>query len=146
MCRLLILTEGTTLRTLLSKVLNCDPMRITKKYTGNSSIGKRTFVPLVRSAENAIFMDMSQQDLRELRAVWVNKLILMEQWNNRKMNLMKGSISYHASHFLLNFIHNVVLPFHIYQSLQRTWVWAGRMIPTARTRTAVMILPRHRPH
>ncbi|KAJ1436139.1 hypothetical protein B484DRAFT_325221, partial [Ochromonadaceae sp. CCMP2298] len=35
--------EGTTLRTYLSKVLNCDPMRITKKYTGNSSIGKRTF-------------------------------------------------------------------------------------------------------
>lgn len=82
--------EGTTLRTLLSKVLNCDPMRITKKYTGNSSIGKRTFVPLVRTPENSIFMDMSQQDLRELRAVWINKLLLMEQWNNRKINLMKG--------------------------------------------------------
>lgn len=92
-------TEGTTLRTLLSKVLNCDPMRITKKYTGNSSIGKRTFVPLVRTPENAIFMDMSQQDLRELRAVWVNKLILMEQWNNRKMNLMKG-INTDFSHFV----------------------------------------------
>jgi hypothetical protein len=82
--------EGTTLRTLLSKVLNCDPMRITKKYTGNSSIGKRTFVPLVRTPENSIFMDMSQQDLRELRSVWINKLLLMEQWNNRKVNLMKG--------------------------------------------------------
>jgi hypothetical protein len=67
-------------------------MRITKKYTGNCSIGKRTFVPLVRTPENAIFMDMSQQDLRELRVVWISKLLLMEQWNNRKINLMKGAL------------------------------------------------------
>ena len=26
--------QGTTLRNFLSSVLNCDPMRITKKYTG----------------------------------------------------------------------------------------------------------------
>lgn len=38
--------EGTTLRNYLSKVLNCDPMRITKKYTGNNLIGERTFRPL----------------------------------------------------------------------------------------------------
>ena len=78
------------MRTLLARVLNCDPMRITKKYTGNSSIGKRTFVPLIRTPDNAFFIDMSQQDLRELRAVWVNKLLLMEQWNSRKLTLMKG--------------------------------------------------------
>lgn len=34
---ILSFVEGTTLRNYLSKVLNCDPMRITKKYTGNSS-------------------------------------------------------------------------------------------------------------
>lgn len=37
------LTEGTTLRTFLSKLLNCDPMRISKKYTGDHCIGKIIF-------------------------------------------------------------------------------------------------------
>ena len=32
---------GTTLRSYLSERLQCDPMRITKKYTGNASIGKK---------------------------------------------------------------------------------------------------------
>lgn len=37
---LLPLTEGTTLRTFLSKLLNCDPMRISKKFVGANCIGK----------------------------------------------------------------------------------------------------------
>ena len=40
--------DGTTLRTHLSSILNCDPMRITKKFTGDSCIGKRIFQPLSR--------------------------------------------------------------------------------------------------
>lgn len=36
---------GTTLRTYLSDKLNCDPMRITKKYSGTSCIGKQVFQP-----------------------------------------------------------------------------------------------------
>jgi hypothetical protein len=36
------LAEGTTLRTFLSKLLRCDPMRISKKFVGNNSIGKVT--------------------------------------------------------------------------------------------------------
>ena len=32
---------GTTLRTYLSQALDCDPMRITKKFTGDASIGKK---------------------------------------------------------------------------------------------------------
>ena len=31
---------GTALRTYLSERLHCDPMRITKKFTGDSCIGK----------------------------------------------------------------------------------------------------------
>jgi hypothetical protein len=34
---------GTTLRTYLSQALDCDPMRITKKFTGDASIGKKVF-------------------------------------------------------------------------------------------------------
>ena len=32
---------GTTLRAYLSENLQCDPMRITKKFTGDASIGKK---------------------------------------------------------------------------------------------------------
>merc|ERR1712194_678195 len=41
-------TAGTSLRTYLSEKLNCDPMRITKKFTGNASIGKKVFHPAPR--------------------------------------------------------------------------------------------------
>jgi hypothetical protein len=40
---LLPLTDGTTLRTFLSKLLNCDPMRISKKFVGSNCIGKQVF-------------------------------------------------------------------------------------------------------
>lgn len=41
---LLPLTDGTTLRTFLSKLLNCDPMRISKKFVGQNCIGKVRFL------------------------------------------------------------------------------------------------------
>lgn len=34
---------GTTLRSYLSENLQCDPMRITKKFTGDASIGKKVW-------------------------------------------------------------------------------------------------------
>ena len=34
---------GVTLRSYLSEKLGCDPMRITKKYTGASCLGKRVY-------------------------------------------------------------------------------------------------------
>lgn len=40
---LLELPEGTTLRSYLAEKLNCDPMRITKKFSGASCLGKRVF-------------------------------------------------------------------------------------------------------
>jgi hypothetical protein len=51
---------GTTLRTYLSEKLQCDPMRITKKFTGDSCIGKRVFHPAVRSPSNASAIDKAQ--------------------------------------------------------------------------------------
>lgn len=51
---------GTTLRSYLSEKLQCDPMRITKKFTGESCIGKRVFHPAVRSASNAAAIDKAQ--------------------------------------------------------------------------------------
>jgi hypothetical protein len=51
---------GTTLRTYLSEKLKCDPMRITKKFTGEACIGKRVFHPAVRSSSNASAIDRAQ--------------------------------------------------------------------------------------
>lgn len=51
---------GTTLRTYLSEKLQCDPMRITKKFTGDACIGKRVFHPAVRSPSNAAAIDKAQ--------------------------------------------------------------------------------------
>jgi hypothetical protein len=51
---------GTTLRTYLSEKLKCDPMRITKKFTGDACIGKRVFHPAVRSSSNAASIDRAQ--------------------------------------------------------------------------------------
>lgn len=51
---------GTTLRSYLSDKLRCDPMRITKKFTGESCIGKRVFHPAVRSPANANTIDKAQ--------------------------------------------------------------------------------------
>lgn len=41
---MLPLTDGTTLRTFLSKLLNCDPMRISKKFVGSNCIGKQVAI------------------------------------------------------------------------------------------------------
>lgn len=38
--------EGTTLRAYLAEKLNCDPMRITKKFTGQDCLGKRVSISL----------------------------------------------------------------------------------------------------
>jgi hypothetical protein len=51
---------GTTLRSYLSEKLQCDPMRITKKFTGDACIGKRVFHPAVRSDSNASVIDKAQ--------------------------------------------------------------------------------------
>lgn len=34
---------GTSLRSLLAAAINCDPMRISKKFVGEQRIGKRVF-------------------------------------------------------------------------------------------------------
>lgn len=55
---------GTTLRSYLSEKLQCDPMRITKKFTGEACIGKRVFHPAVRSTANTAAIDKAQVSSR----------------------------------------------------------------------------------
>lgn len=74
---LLPLTDGTTLRTFLSKLLNCDPMRISKKFVGQNCIGKvgypvhkisrhfNSIIPLFATKFQQVFR-RRQQDLEKL--------------------------------------------------------------------------------
>jgi len=59
-CGFLNVPAGTTLRTYLSDKLQCNPMRVTKKFTGDACIGKRVFHPAVRSESNAAAIDKAQ--------------------------------------------------------------------------------------
>jgi len=82
---------GTTLRSYLSDKLHCDPMRITKKFTGDSCIGKRVFHPAVRCPSNAAAIDkaqvrfvrgvchghISKQCVPHIRSFYCNRLSLM---------------------------------------------------------------------
>jgi hypothetical protein len=60
---LLPLTDGTTLRTFLSKLLNCDPMRISKKFVGSNCIGKQVF-----RRRNADLSRLTPEQIQQSRA------------------------------------------------------------------------------
>lgn len=77
---------GTTLRTYLSEKLHCDPMRITKKFTGDSCIGKRVFHPAVRCAANAFEIDKAQAELDALEAKWRKRLETQQKEAARRAN------------------------------------------------------------
>lgn len=75
---------GTTLRTYLSEKLQCDPMRITKKFTGDACIGKRVFHPAVRSPSNAAAIDKAQAELDGLERRWRRRLELQQRESAKK--------------------------------------------------------------
>lgn len=57
------LTDGTTLRTFLSKLLNCDPMRISKKFVGAKCIGKVSLdLSLLKFICNALFSKYFEEE------------------------------------------------------------------------------------
>jgi hypothetical protein len=66
--------EGTTLRTYLAKQLSCDPMRITKKYTGASCLGKRVYHENDRPDITSEMIDATMAELGELEIKFKEKL------------------------------------------------------------------------
>jgi len=75
---------GTTLRSYLSEKLHCDPMRITKKFTGDACIGKRVFHPAVRCASNANAIDKAQAELEALEQRWRRRLEMQQRESAKK--------------------------------------------------------------
>ena len=74
---LLPLTDGTTLRTFLSKLLNCDPMRISKKFVGQNCIGKQVFRRRQSDLEKLSVeeIEASRNDLAELERRFLERVV-----------------------------------------------------------------------
>ena len=74
---LLPLTDGTTLRTFLSKLLNCDPMRISKKFVGQNCIGKQVFRRRQCDLEKLSNEDIeaSRTELAELERKFLERVV-----------------------------------------------------------------------
>eukprot|EP00607_Mallomonas_marina_P000921 CAMPEP_0182438398 /NCGR_PEP_ID=MMETSP1167-20130531/85746_1 /TAXON_ID=2988 /ORGANISM="Mallomonas Sp, Strain CCMP3275" /LENGTH=521 /DNA_ID=CAMNT_0024631755 /DNA_START=41 /DNA_END=1606 /DNA_ORIENTATION=+ len=67
---LLRLPRGTTLRSFLSAKLNCDPMRISKKYAGNVCVGRLVFQPAEPSDENSKAIDNVEADINRFEELF----------------------------------------------------------------------------
>jgi hypothetical protein len=73
--------RGITLRAYLAEKLQCDPMRITKKYTGASCLGKRVYRFDYHNADH-----MEAERLRqELQILEHNFKMKLEQMNRKKL-------------------------------------------------------------
>jgi len=72
---LLNIAPGSTLRCLLSEKLNCDPMRITKKFAGASCIGKQVFQPCDQTSPDSIDeMKRAEEELSRLEQTFIERL------------------------------------------------------------------------
>mgnify|MGYP005841332155 CR=1 FL=1 len=63
---ILTLPEGATLRSYLADKLNCDPMRITKKFAGASCLGRRVFHLRNRPQPSYEEIQMAKAELDQL--------------------------------------------------------------------------------
>ncbi|GKY90712.1 hypothetical protein MPSEU_000044600 [Mayamaea pseudoterrestris] len=120
---LLPLTDGTTLRTFLSKLLNCDPMRISKKFVGSNCIGKQVFrrrnADLARLAPEQI--QQSRSELSELERRFLERV---SQTNRVKSSGVGGggnnnansNNNNQANHNHANNMNNMAAPNHAHDS------------------------------
>lgn len=63
---MLQLPDGTTLRAYLAQKLDCDPMRITKKFTGTNCLGKRVYHSCERTTATYEVAKQAMDELAEL--------------------------------------------------------------------------------
>ena len=75
-------SPGSTLRACLSERLYCDPMRITKKYSGDSCLGKRIYAPSTEISPVA--MEAAMLQLKTVEDNWKNKVRSVELNNQNK--------------------------------------------------------------
>mmetsp|Transcript_35477 Transcript_35477/g.46825 ORF Transcript_35477/g.46825 Transcript_35477/m.46825 type:complete len:619 (+) Transcript_35477:166-2022(+) len=71
----LALPEGTTLRAYLAEKLHCDPMRITKKFTGSSCLGKRVYHSSEATPASATEVEAARIILTDLESKFWSRLL-----------------------------------------------------------------------
>lgn len=92
---LLPIAAGTTLRSFLSDKLQCDPMRITKKYSGASCIGKQIFQVTLKILIKMVFESSNLFIHIHIKcwysAIWFTKYSRGMQSRNIMYNLISCS-------------------------------------------------------
>jgi hypothetical protein len=81
---LLPLKDNTTLRTFLSVMLNCDPMRISKKFVGPNCIGKQVFKR--RTDITSLSQEAEDRNRAELADLEQRFMARVQQVNKTKAN------------------------------------------------------------
>mmetsp|Transcript_41387 Transcript_41387/g.95603 ORF Transcript_41387/g.95603 Transcript_41387/m.95603 type:complete len:523 (+) Transcript_41387:65-1633(+) len=87
-------TSGVTLRAYLAERLDCEPMRITKKFNGDASIGKHLYVPAtsrpggVSDESLCLALTSSHKALAELQAKFVAQI--SDSVTNKQPSLAGG--------------------------------------------------------
>ena len=91
------LAEGVTLRSFLAKMLNCDPMRISKKFVGQNCIGKQVYKR--RTIDQGYlpddYLQNCRQDLTILERHFVNRVsVVTKSQRGRGGGFAEGECSY----------------------------------------------------
>jgi hypothetical protein len=118
--------DTATLRQCLSVALNCDAMRISKKFAGPYSIGKQVFLPIDKENPNyEALTRISAEELNVSRSNWFRKLDEIEaailSRSRKRMRLDSNDLSdKHAMSIVKNqsesadleSFHNAVMGLH----------------------------------
>lgn len=85
--------DGTTLRNFLSKLLNCDPMRISKKFVGNKCIGKQIFRRRQQELDKLTpeQMERTRRDINELERRFLEKVAQSNRVGGKDGRFKDGS-------------------------------------------------------
>lgn len=81
---LLPIQSGTTLRSYLSKQLQCNPMRVTKKFSGSSCIGKQIFQPCDETSVNMELIKRGELELNKLENTFRSRIKYSNSSKRRK--------------------------------------------------------------
>eukprot|EP00968_Pinguiococcus_pyrenoidosus_P005688 scaffold368_cov258-Pinguiococcus_pyrenoidosus.AAC.51 len=96
---LLSAPEGTTLRAYLADALNCDPMRITKKFTGTACLGKRVYHSAEQNSVNAEEIEKAKEELSTLETRFKTRLERNRRKDQCKKNAFRiARVSWTPSH------------------------------------------------
>ena len=81
--------RGTTLRVFLAERLNCDAMRITKKFAGEEAIGKQVYRPRPYDMDSPTCLKLSKEIARLEKSFLVKLEQVLERRAQRKARSSK---------------------------------------------------------